>query len=57
MLGKDGGPEVPAFTVDQICSNYQLLRVDLLKMDIEGARRKYWRMGALCDVSFVIVER
>lgn len=54
---KKVGPEVPAFTIDQICNNYQLSRVDLLKMDIEGTEKEIFANGSFMRrVSFVIIE-
>ena len=48
---------MPAFTIDEICNNYQLSRVDLLKMDIEGAEREIFGNGSFMRrVGFVIIE-
>jgi FkbM family methyltransferase len=51
------GVEVPAFTVEQICENYGLPRVDLLKVDIEGEERKIFANGRFLErVGVMIVE-
>jgi FkbM family methyltransferase len=51
------GLEVPAFTVEQICENYGLPRVDLLKVDIEGAEREVFANGRFMErVGVMIVE-
>jgi hypothetical protein len=51
------GIDVPAFTIKQICDLYQLSRIDLLKMDIEGAESDVFRNGEfLNSVQFIIAE-
>lgn len=37
--GTDGGIEVPAVTIDELCASRGIERVDWLKMNIEGAER------------------
>jgi FkbM family methyltransferase len=53
----DEGLEVPAVTIEQICTDYRLSRVDLLKVDIEGAEKEMFENSSfLRRVGFVIVE-
>jgi FkbM family methyltransferase len=52
-----GGIEVPAFTVDQIFDHHRLSRIDLLKVDIEGAEEEMFSNSEfLRRVGFVIIE-
>jgi FkbM family methyltransferase len=54
---KGEGPEVPAFTIEQILSAHNLSRVDLLKVDIEGAEKCIFGDGRFMrQVGVVIVE-
>jgi FkbM family methyltransferase len=51
------GISVPAVTVDQLLSRYAIDRVDLLKMDIEGAEREVLAAGSYLDaVQHVVAE-
>jgi FkbM family methyltransferase len=53
----DQGLEVLAFTVEQICQDHRLARVDLLKVDIEGAEKEMFANGSfLRVVDFIIIE-
>ena len=51
------GIEVPAFTIEQILDDYHLSRVDLLKVDIEGAEREVFANGQfLPRVGHIVIE-
>jgi FkbM family methyltransferase len=51
------GIVVPALTVDELLSRYAIDRVDLLKMDIEGAEREVLAAGKYLDaVQHVVAE-
>jgi FkbM family methyltransferase len=51
------GIEVPAFTIDQILNDNGLSRVDLLKVDIEGAEKEVFANGQfLSRVGHIIIE-
>jgi FkbM family methyltransferase len=54
---EQGGIEVPAVTLDEIIASHGLSRVDLLKVDIEGAEEAVFSSGAyLGRVQHVIAE-
>jgi FkbM family methyltransferase len=57
-IAEDGkGAGVQAVTVEEICARYQLSKIDLLKMDIEGEEVNVFARGEfLHKVRFVIVE-
>jgi FkbM family methyltransferase len=58
FISEEGnGPEIPAFTIEQILSTYNLSHVDLLKVDVEGAEKYIFDDGQFMrQVSFAIVE-
>jgi FkbM family methyltransferase len=52
-----GGIEVPAITLDVLLEQSEISRVDLLKMDIEGAEREVLAKGGYLDkVQHIIAE-
>jgi FkbM family methyltransferase len=51
------GASVPAITLDELLERYALARVDLLKMDIEGAEREVLAAGNYLDaVQHIVAE-
>jgi FkbM family methyltransferase len=51
------GPEVPAFTIEQILNAHNLAHVDLLKVDIEGAEKQVFGEGQFMHrIGVVIIE-
>ena len=51
------GVEVPAFTVEQILDDNNVSRVDLLKVDIEGAEKEVFANGQfLPRVGHIVIE-
>jgi FkbM family methyltransferase len=56
-LGTSEGVRVPALTLDQLLVNRGIARVDLLKMDIEGAERTVLATGNyLASVQHLVAE-
>ena len=57
-VGPDGGEQVPAYTVPDLMRIAEIDRIDLLKMDIEGAEREVFSGNAfwLANVSTLILE-
>jgi FkbM family methyltransferase len=53
-IGTDGhGVLVPALTIDEICNQHGIEKIDLLKLDIEGAEEEVLDNGTfLCLVGF-----
>jgi FkbM family methyltransferase len=58
FIGDEGeGPEVPAFTIEQIMCTHDLSRIDLLKVDIEGEEKHIFGEGQfLRSVDIAIIE-
>jgi FkbM family methyltransferase len=57
--GADGasGIEVPAITIDELCAQYSIEHVDLLKVDIEGAEEPMFaEPHFLPKVGFIVIE-
>lgn len=53
----DAGIAVPAITLAQLCDQYDLERIDLLKLDIEGAEEQVLANGGFLNrVEHVIIE-
>ena len=53
----ENGHEVPAITVGEILKDYGISRVDLLKVDIEGAEREMFASGKFMPwIDCVIIE-
>jgi FkbM family methyltransferase len=51
------GVSVPAITIDELLARYDIARVDLLKMDIEGAEREVLAAGSYLDkVQHMVAE-
>jgi FkbM family methyltransferase len=53
----DHGVLVPAITIEELCNQNGLEKIDLLKLDIEGAEEQVLENGAFLDrTEFIIVE-
>jgi FkbM family methyltransferase len=51
------GVQVPAITIEQLCNQYGIERIDLLKLDIEGAEEQVLENGAfLARTEHIIIE-
>jgi FkbM family methyltransferase len=51
------GASVPAITIEEICEQYGISQIDLLKMDIEGAEAEVLPNGSFLNrVRFLIAE-
>jgi FkbM family methyltransferase len=51
------GVLVPAITIDELCNKYGLAKIDLLKLDIEGAEEQVLENGTfLARTGYIIVE-
>lgn len=51
------GVLVPAITVDELCNQYGIEEIDLLKLDIEGAEEQVLENGAfLARTNYIIIE-
>jgi Methyltransferase FkbM domain len=49
--------QVPAITIEQLCNQYGIERIDLLKLDIEGAEEQVLENGAfLARTEHIIIE-
>jgi FkbM family methyltransferase len=56
-LGGGNGITVPAVTLDELLAKFAIARVDLLKMDIEGAEREVFAVGNYLNaVQHVVAE-
>jgi FkbM family methyltransferase len=54
---EENGHEVPAVTIDEVLRDYGISRVDLLKVDIEGAERDMFASGKFMPlIDCVIIE-